>query len=167
MVFRSLSTAALLAVFIAAPATAQEFGRLGDIQFSGTSYHVFARPGEATVQVIVMGAGGGIYEIGENTRLDELFALVGGGGQVDLSERPSILTSVRLYRDQSAQRSLVYEASIDEMLTYPGAYPNLLDGDVFVIESKDVQRFGWRDGLSILTGISALLLVTDRILRRL
>lgn len=166
MVFRSLCTATLTAVFLAAPAFGQEYGRLGDIQYSGTSYHIFARPGEATVQVIVMGAGGGIYEIGENTRLDELFALVGGGGQVDLSERPSALTSVRLYRNQSAQRSLVYDASIEEMLTYPGAYPTLRDGDVFVIESKPIQRFGWRDGLSILTGVSALLLVSERILRR-
>ena len=43
----------LSALVVCPEAQAQEFGRVGDFVAGGTAYSIFARPGEATVQVLV------------------------------------------------------------------------------------------------------------------
>lgn len=145
-------------------AQAQEFGRLGDIQTSGTSYYVFARPGEATVQVLVLGPGGGIYEVGAETRLDEFLALVGGApGFGTRSSGSRTKVTIQLYREEGGRRTLIYEAPMEEMFAEPGQYPRLQEGDVFVVETIERSRIGWRDVLSVVTGISSVILLVTRL----
>ena len=154
----------VMGLFLALPAQAQEIGRVGDIETAGTSYHVFARPGEATVQILVLGDGGGIYKIGAETKLDEFLALIGGapGFGVRTSQSRTSVT-IQLYRVEGGRRTLVYEAPMEQMFTEPGQYPRLQDGDVFVVETKERNRIGWRDVLSVVTGISAIVLLVARL----
>lgn len=153
-----------MAMLIAWPIQAQEFGRVGDVEAVGTSYHVFTRPGEATVQVLVLGAGGGIYEVAADTEIDEFLALMGGVPSFGVrSDKNRIEVTIRLYRGQEGARTLIYEAPIEEMLTNPGQYPELRDEDVFVVETVEKSRIGWRDVLSIFTSVSSLILLVDRV----
>jgi len=161
----------VLAVIISAsPIRAQEFGRINNVIAEGTSYHVFAQPGEATVQVLVLGSVGapGVYEIGISVDLGQLLALAGGppltettGGTTSSTNE----TTVRLFRRGTGRRDLVYEAPFELLLTEPDLYPSLQDGDVFTIETitHQKERFGWREVLNLTTTVAALVLVYDRI----
>ena len=154
---------------IVTPSMGQTFGRVGDIEAIGTAYHVYARPGDATVQILVMGINGGIYEVTDGTRLDELLALVGGatGPEIGLqSATISRQTTVRLYRGSEGDRSLIYEAPLEQVLLAPHQHPRLLDGDLFLIETVTRNRFSWRDALSIIGGLASVALLVERISRR-
>ena len=154
----------VMGVLLALPVQAQELGRLGDVQASGTSYHVFARPGEATVQVLVYGnSGGGIYEVGAETKLDEFLALIGGAPGFGSSTGRKVRVTIQLYREQEGSRTLVYEERMEQMVTEPGQYPRLQEGDVFVVEVIERNRIGWRDVLSVVTGVSSVILLASRI----
>jgi hypothetical protein len=132
---------------------------------SGVPYKVFAETGEATIRVYVVGGGAnGIYEIGADMRLDELLALTPastGSQSGDTRQR----VTVRLYRtDDAGQRSLVLERRLEEILqANPDTYPTLQEQDLIGIEVRSRQRFGWRDGLRILTSLSSLILLIDRL----
>jgi hypothetical protein len=129
---------------------------------SGVPYKVFAEAGEATIRVYLVGGGAnGIYEIGADTRLDELLALTPAspGNQ---------RVTVRLYRtDEAGQRSLVLERRLEEILqANPDTYPTLQEQDLISVEVRPRQGFGWRDGLRILTSLTSVILLIDRLRRR-
>ena len=166
---RLLLYACLLAFTATLPVQAQTFGRVGTMIVEGSSYHVFAKPGEATVQVQVLGnvRFPGIYEVGVGTDLGQLLALTGGPVQVFTEGRVVRRTEItlRLFHGEEGRRDLVYEASLETMLANPGSYPVLQDGDVFSIETLTIERtrFGWRDGLSIVVTLATVGLLIDRI----
>lgn len=162
---RTLSWIGLLALLVAPPAQAQSFG--GQVEASGVPYHVFTRPGEPTIEVMVMGSGSaGIYKIGIETNLGELLALTSGGALSSESARQRTNVTIRLYRTEEGARTVIYEEEMEDALAAPSAYPDLQDGDVLVVETRVRERFGWRDGLRVLTSLSSLILLVDR-LRRL
>ena len=146
--FFSIIYTSVLAFSISLPVQAQDFGRVGKMLSQGTSYHVFAKPGEATVQVLVLGSVGaaGVYEVGVGTELDQLLALT-GGTPMARTETSKTSVTVRLFREGGGRRDLVYEVSLERMLAEPDLYPPLQDGDVFTIETITTvrTRFGWRD----------------------
>ncbi len=149
-------------------ARAQEFGRIGDYEIQGVPYVVFAKVGEPTVQVYVVGtAGTGLYEVGASTDLVRLFTFAGGTVPANTRTVRREVT-VRVYRLQGGVRQVVYEAPALEMISQPGGTPALQDGDVMVIEAVEEpkQRFTWREGLQILTSAASIVLLIDR-LRRL
>lgn len=151
-------------------AQAQEIGRVGDVIAEGNpSYHVFARPGEPTVQVSVVGTvrASGIYEVGTGTDLGQLLTLTGSLAVEPRTQRQRQEVTIRLYRNQSAHRDLAYEASLSQFLQEPGQYPELQDGDVVEIETVQRAKFSWRDGLTIISSASVLALAIDRIIRSL
>lgn len=159
----------LLAVSISNPAKAQEFGRINDMIATGTAYYVFAQPGEATVQVIVLGsvAAPGIYELGISVDLGQLLALSGGPPLTETTGATvsTNATTVRLFRKGTGRRDLVYEAPLDLLLTEPDLYPSLQDGDVFTVETitRQTQRFSWRDGLTIFSSALTAAILIDRL----
>ena len=146
----------------------QEFRRFDDIETSGTSYHVFAKEGEATVEIMVLGSVGrpGVYVIGTEIELDQLMALT-GGTSFETSATTKTRTTVRIFRKIPDRRELLYEAPIDRMMTEPGRYPPLQDGDIVLVESITEERtpFTWREVLSIISSIASLVLIYDRITR--
>lgn len=154
--------AVLFVLLLAAePVHAQSFGATG-VEAQGVSFHRFSRPGEATVRVwVVADTRSGLYEIGEGVSLGELLVLSGTGpGIVTVRERRN--TTVRVYRGDRSQRGMIYEASFEEMLQNPGEYPSLQNEDAVVVETRVRQRFGWRDTLQIVSGVSTVLILVDR-----
>lgn len=159
MRFLSLVLPSLLLV---CPAQAQEFGRPDNINSEGTAYHVFARDGEATIQVVVLGAvNAGIYEVGTGTTLSQLLALTGtlmSNFEADRRRRYVL----RLYRGENTQ-SLVYEAPLETLLTNTGSSPQLQENDVFVVDEIVQRRFNWGNLFRVVTSVSTLILVIDRL----
>jgi hypothetical protein len=160
-----LGVGGLSAGVTALPAVAQEVGRAGNTTYSGVPYKVYADPGEATIRVYVVGSGAnGVYEIGTDTRLDELLALTPtnvGSRSGDTEQR----VTIRLYRtDDAGQRALMLERPLEDILqANPDTYPTLRERDLISVEVRSRQRFGWRDGLRILTSLASVILVIDRI----
>lgn len=158
----------MLTLSMGSPVQAQDFAGISTRLTTGTSYHIFAKEGEATLQVLVLGSVGspGVYEVGVATDLGQLLALTGGPPLESTtgSVRRSSEVTVRLFREEAGRRNLVYEAALERMLVEPGLYPALQDGDVFAVERITVerQRFGWREGLSLLSGLASLGLLIER-----
>lgn len=135
-------------------------GVTGGYEVGGTSYYTFARPGQNTIEVLMLGNVGrsGLYQVGENTDLARLLALSGGpsgGSQGN--------TTVYLYRPANGQRELIFEAELDEFISQSDAVPALQGGDVIRVETR--EGFNWRDTLRIITAVSSLTWTVLRIFR--
>lgn len=148
-----------------APCDAWGQNRPGEMRTDGSSYHMFARPGQNTIQVLVLGDVGqpGMYEIGEGLDLAQLLALSGGPG-LQRSARNRSETTLRLYRPQDGQRELIFEAEMEGFMREREAYPSLRQGDVFQVETVERERFGWRDALRILTAAATVTFSIERLL---
>lgn len=133
------------------PAWGQQQGTGGGIQAGGTSYYTFARPGQNTIEVLVLGGQSGIYEVGENINMGQLVALSGGGGGGGRRTR----VTVRHFRLEDGQRKKILDQDLDDFAER-SQYPSLQDGDVIRIETS--QKIGWRDGLRIATTALSLTL---------
>lgn len=144
-------------------AQAQEVGRLGTITASGVPYFVYAEAGQPTMQIYVVGGGaGGIYEVEADIRFDKFLTLATLSPGAQGGQRQQI--TVRLYRTVAGQRQLVLEQDVKELLAAnPSTYPTLQEEDFVNIEIRTRQRFDWRDGLRILTSVSSLILLVDRL----
>lgn len=149
---------------LAAPVLAQSgtFGRYNRLETTGTSYRVFTQPNQATIQVLVMGNVGstGVYEIAEGTDLAQLIALTGAQLAFDGREATS---TVRLYRGREGARAVIYEASLRETVERSSGYPPLVEGDVLELAVRERKPFGWREGLQVLTSISTIVILVDRV----
>lgn len=121
----------------------------GGREAGGTAYYTFARPGQNTIEVIVLGGGqSGIYKVGENVNMGQLMALAGGGGS---GGRTNV--TVHHFRLENGRRNKILEEDLDDFAER-SVYPSLQDGDVVRIEAN--ESFGWRDGLQILTPLLSL-----------
>ncbi len=131
----------LCLMLIVGPAWAQG---VGGREAGGTAYYTFARPGQNTIEVLVLGGQAGIYQIGENINLGQLVALAGGGG------RGGRRTKVRIYlfRIENGERRKVLEEGIGDFVER-SQYPSLQEGDVVRIETR--QKFTWREILQVST----------------
>ena len=145
---------------------AQEFKRLEDINSTGTSYNIFAKQGEATLQVLVLGNIGssGVYEIGAGIELDQLLAL-SGVALPENTDNQIINVTVRLFREGAGRRELVYEAPLSQMLSEPGLYPALQDGDLLTIDaaSKERNRITFLEGLRVIGALAAVVTLVERL----
>jgi hypothetical protein len=142
---------ALCLTLAAGPAWAQQGGTAGGRQAGGTAYYTFARPGQNTIEVLVLGGGrSGVYEIGENIDLGKLMALAGGGGGGGNAK-----VTVNLFRLQDGRRSRVLEETLRSLAERP-KYPSLREGDVVRIETR--QGLNWRDWLRITSSVTSLTL---------
>lgn len=154
----------LLALSVASPVHAQVLGNPTDVISSGTSYHVFAQPGEPTLEVLVLGdAATGIYVVGTNTTLIELLALTGSGSSSGQSADVRREVTIRLMREQGGSRRVVYEQEFSSFLAEPGSYPALQDGDLFTVEVKQHRRTGLREVLEITSRLSSITLLVLRL----
>jgi hypothetical protein len=145
--------------------SAQGFGRIQETQTNTASFF-HAVPGEATVKVSVLGTVRvpGIYVVGAGTRLDELFAMSGGPTE---RETPDISSDVAisLFREEGETRQLIYHELLQSMLNEPGMYPALAEGDVLMVQTNMRRKFGWRDGLSVMTAVGTLALIVERLIQ--
>ncbi|WP_263808682.1 hypothetical protein [Salinibacter sp.] len=145
-------------VWVAEPASAQQQGGTGGMQAGGTAYYTFARPGQNTIEVLVLGGGrSGIYEIGENINLGKLMALAGGGGGSGNAK-----VTVSLFRLDGGERTRVLRERLNALAERP-QYPALQEGDLVRIEVRQREPFGWRDVLRITTAVTSLTFTVLRI----
>lgn len=161
----SAALACLLLITLSPQDTlAQSFGAT-DVENQGMAFSRFVRPGEASVQLwVISNNRSGLYEVGESITLGELVVLTGTGpGMTTPRERRR--TDVKVYRGQGGTRDLIYDATLEEMVQQPGAYPSLQTGDVVMMETTSRQRFQWRDALTIVSAASTTILLVDRIRR--
>lgn len=154
----------LVFLSLASVAHAQEFGRLEQIETNAPLYY-FLRPGEATTRVYLWGSipAPGYYEVGPGVTLEQLLTLSGGPLIPTESQGSRVETTVRLYRQQDGARALLYERGLVEFLQRPADAPDLVDGDVVVVESVTNEVFNWRDALTITTAVLALAIAVDRL----
>ena len=150
--FRYTVGLAVCLALVAGPAWAQQ--GTGGMQAGGTAYYTFARPGQNTIEVLVLGGGqSGVYEIGENINLGKLMALsgagAGGGG------RRETKVTVHLFRLENGKRTRVLKERLGD-LAARAQYPPLQEGDVVRIETR--QGLNWRDWLRITTSVTSLTL---------
>lgn len=161
---RTLTVWLFLALGCAPFVSAQDFAGLGEVEAGGTAYYTFVRPGEATIQVLVVGSGGGIYEIGRNTRMDEFLALLGGAPEfATRAQDRRTKVSIQLYRLEGGRRNLLYDERLEDMIMAPADYPRLEAGDIFVVETITRRRISYRTVLQFVTSTSSLLLLLDRL----
>lgn len=163
-----IGSALLLYVLTAVPlAHAQEYGRVEKTESNVNSYFYHVQPGNATVQVQVLGDVGasGLYEVDQGTDLGQLLALSGGPFSNSRQHLTRRTVTVRLYRHQSPTRELFYEADLEHAMTDTEAYPTLQDGDVLSVEITERRRFSWRDGFTIVNTVALLALAAERFSR--
>jgi hypothetical protein len=143
----------LCLMLVVGPAWAQQGGASG-MQAGGTAYYTFARPGQNTIEVLVLGGGqSGVYEIGENINLGKLMALAGAGGGG--GGRRETKVTIHLFRLENGNRTRVLKEGLGDLAERP-VYPPLQEGDVVRIETR--QGLNWRDWLRITTSVTSLTL---------
>ncbi len=131
---------------------------------SGTSYHIFAQPGEPTVEVFVLGdASSGVYVVGETTNLLQLLALTGAGASVIDDADYVRDATVRLMREQGGTRAVVYERPFESFLAEPASYPQLQNGDIFTVEVEQRRKIGVREYLQYVSSLASITLLVLRL----
>ena len=132
----------------------------------GGSYYRFADVSDVTMEIKVWGAvaNPGFYEVREGLNLSTVLSLAGGPQAPPASRSTASAYSVRLFRLQTGDRyQLFTETLMENQLGMLNSDPVLMQGDMVITEAKTRQRFGWREGLSILTATATLVLVVDQI----
>jgi len=162
MPYRFLTLAFLVA---AAPVAAQEQwdpcqGRFLRPAPEGTptaSYHRFYLPGEATVQVSVVGAiqQPGLYEVAVGTDIGRLLAL-SGGPRYDIRESGrGRRVELRLFRPEAGPQA-IYATTLQDAATNTSVYPDLCEGDTFLVDVIERRRFGLQEIATVAGGVSAI-----------
>ena len=133
------------------------FGQVEERRSTSQAYFVHVLPGEATVVVSVWGTVPlpGTYEVSDGTDLGEILSLAGGPlftpvrqtSEADLTRE----VRIRLYRQTGQSRALLYDATLEETVASPTAYPTLADGDVVEVTTAETERrrWTWRDTATI------------------
>lgn len=147
-------------------AAAQEY-RAPSASTSGVPYFRYVNLGEPSILIMVVGsATSGMYEIGMETDLAELLVLTGGASIASNSSQSKTTVSVRLYRGNDQQRSVIYEASMEELLTEPARSPALQEGDIFQVDARVRNRFTWRDIATTISILASLTIIAGRVLNQ-
>jgi hypothetical protein len=121
------------------------------------SYHRFFLPGEATVQVSVVGAvqQPGLYEVALGTDIGRLLAL-SGGPRYDVRESGrGRRVELRLFRPQAGPLP-IYATTLQDAATNTTVYPPLCEGDTFLVDVIERRRFGLQEIATIAGGVSAI-----------
>jgi hypothetical protein len=164
----------LLAALVSVPAAAQGFdpcqGRFLRPTPEGTptaSYHRYYLPGEATVQVSVVGAvqQPGLYEIAVGTDIGRLLALA-GGPRYDVRESGrGRRVELRLFRPEAGPEA-IYATTLQDAATNTVVYPSLCEGDTFLIDVIERKRIGLQEIATIAGGVSAIAFLVSAVLGR-
>lgn len=157
---------------------ASPFGRLDGLVSNAAAFR-FARPGEATTRVYVWGAvaAPGLYEVTQGTDLSALVALAGGPATAPVTRETRQRTVVRLYRtDGPVARRLVYEADVAAFVVgapsadgsaLGGPPPVPADGDVVEVTTYTERIRTWRDDLSVVGGVAAIVVAVTQVVNLL
>lgn len=136
------------------------------IEREQVAYHTFVRPGEVSMEVLVLGdvRSPGLYTVGIEMLPDQLLALAGGVVRGSLGGGVVTTVTARLYRATATGRTLSFEVPFDQLMVEARA--PLEDGDALVIEVVREQRRNSFDVvLRVLTTAASLFIVAERVFR--
>ena len=128
------------------------------------AYYRHANTSDVTIEVKVWGAvqNPGLYEVRQGLTLSSVLSLAGGPQALGQVPGTSSSFTVRLFRRQGeGPYRLFTETSMDKELLPLTQDPVLMSGDMLMTEERTRQRFGWRDGISILTALGTIALLFD------
>ncbi len=135
-----------------------------DIITTGTAYRVYRIPGEATVEIYVVGLpNAGVYVIGSQTSLTELITITGSSPTSSESEVASRIASVSVLREEGGRRLPVYTAPMEQALAEPGAHPNLQNGDLVSFEVEVTVRTTFLDYVEYASRFASIALLFLRL----
>ena len=160
---RSLLAGAVLVLLASPGVQAQDFE---DLRGGAGAFFTYAESGDITILVKLWGSVGnpGLYEVRQGIPLSTLLTLAGGPNASESDPRSRRTLTIRLYRDAAdGPPTLLYETVMEDQVQVLSEDPTLMHGDTVVIEERVAQRFGWRDGISILTAVSAVVLLVERL----
>lgn len=128
---------------------------------SGTAYHVYTEPGAPTMEIVLVRLGsGGLYRLAVGTTLTEFLALSGGTAPpTETTERTIRTSAVRVLRDAGGTRTVIYEASPEQVIREPGRHPVLADGDIVEVVStveERPRRTTFSERLGVVTSITSV-----------
>lgn len=131
------------------------------------SPYEYARPGQPTMTIYVWGAVSkpGIWVVEREATLVEILSLVNVQGGGTTQEGVQETRFLRIYRGGvpsepsglQADRNLVYETPLDEIVTALQVAPMLQDGDVLAIEVETRRSWFTFRNISSLIGTAASL----------
>lgn len=152
------------------PAAAQELRPTDERRSNAPGYYYYVLPGERTTQATVFGTvrAPGFYEVSAGTDLAQLLALAGGPLVGPLStdvDRSVTLTLSRAAPD--GRRDVIYRASAEEFAASAEALPVLRDGDRVEVATVERRRWNWRDSLTVVGGVSSVVIAVVQIVRTL
>lgn len=153
---------------LAPEAQAQEFGQVEARESNVDAYFYYVEPGEATINVKVIGTvqSPGLYVLGQDADLGLLLALSGGPSLGIRQNSRDRTTTIRLFRPQGGgNRELIYEATLEEGIAADSEdYPQLEGGDIMAVETVERQRITWREIFTITNTIVLMGLTITRVL---
>lgn len=161
---RKLVLVLVASATFAGVASAQVVGRYEQTQSNAVPWYYYVTPGSRTIQVEVLGAvqAPGLYELNDDTSLNQLLALTGGPTMGPRATRTRRTVTLYLFRPSSGSMEPIYESDILEGSLYSPDYPPLREGDVLRVDVVERTRFNWRDALQIITAGASAYLVFDR-----
>jgi hypothetical protein len=129
------------------------------------SYHRFFEPGEATVQVSVVGAvvQTGLYEVAVGTDIGRLLALAGGPRYEAREGGGRRRVELRLFRPEAGPTP-IYATTLEDAATNTAVYPALCEGDTFLVDVVERRAFGWQEAATIAGGVSAVAILLGTLL---
>ena len=150
----------LVAGFAGTSAQAQ----IPDVASSG-AYYRFAESADNTMEIKVWGAvtNPGFYEVREGLNLSTVLSLAGGPKAAVRVRSTSSTFRVQLYRLRQDRYQLFTETIMENEITTLSQDPVLTSGDLILTEEQARQRFGWRDGVSLLSTLGTLVLLIDQV----
>ena len=134
---------------------------------TGDEYvQTFARPGRATHTIYIWGAvaSPGIWKVETETDLVELLSVVRptNYGTQRAGTRDKVV--IRIHRSQGGRRGVVFESTMEELLSTPSnRRPSLAADDVVEIQSIQRRRVGFQTISTVVGTLSSLTILALRI----
>lgn len=121
----------------------------------------YARPGRATMTVYLWGDLGtpGVWRVERDVDLIDLLSAARVSGIGRDAAGVASENTLHIYRGPGSDRQQIYEVELEQLLGEGADYPDLSEGDVLVIETKQRQRFGLQEASQLVTTISTLTLL--------
>lgn len=167
-----LAFIAILLLFSAPTAQAQDLSRIQQLRDQMPSHYSFVRTGEPSINVVVIGSvvRPGTYEVRPDTDLNTLFLYTGGPSMVgQRTRRRTPDVNIFLSRPGENGRRIIYETDFASYIDEDVEFPELQELDMIIVETDPVPPALWRQILSvgsqILSIITSIVLVVWRLNR--
>ncbi|MEM6327851.1 MAG: hypothetical protein AAF791_12095 [Bacteroidota bacterium] len=158
----------LAAFLLALPASAQEPTGpeyVGAVPTNSVNHYYFAQPAELTKRISVWGTvrSPGTYFVRRTVDLEGILSLAGGPSLSPRQEDVDRVVTIRVYRLENDQRILAYEETLVDMIAEPGAYPELLEGDVVEVETVEDRQWTFRDTVTVVGAVATTIVAIERL----